>query len=284
MFLITGATGNIGKELVKQLSNNGCPIRVLVRDPQKVVHLNSNIQRIVGDLDKPDSLNSALEGVDKVFLVTFETQQDVNMIQSARQFGVKQIVKLSTMEASKPLLLVGRWHREREQLIEDSGIDWTFLRPGMFMSNSIEWWSETIKTQGKIYFPGGKGRVAPVAPSDVAAVALKALTQDGHNRKIYELTGPELLTIDDMAVVIGRLLGKTVQYVNVPLFAARLQMLLFGMDPKLVKGLMQVAAELRSGQSAAINGTIEEVTGHAARTFNDWCLDNIKSFQSPDTP
>ena len=279
MILITGATGNVGKELVPQLLEAGNQLRVFVRDPQKVAHLDSCVERFVGDLNKPETLNAALEGVKRLFLLTFETQQDINVIAAAKRSGLQHIVKLSTLEASQPHLKVGRWHREREELIQASGLDWTFLRPGMFMSNAGEWWGETIKKQGAVFFPGGKGRAAPVDPRDVAAVAACALTQPGHAGKIYELTGPELLSIGDMAQIIGHVMGKPIKYVNVPLFAAKVQMLLSGMDRELVGALMELANELRHDRAAQITDTFEQVTGRPAHSFEAWCHQHIKAFQ-----
>jgi len=279
MILIIGATGNVGKALVPQLLESGEPVRVLSRDARKLAHLDPRIKRCVGDLDKPETLEPAFEGVARIFLVTFQTQQDIHVVKAAQRADSQRIVKLSTMEASKPHLKVGKWHREREELIETSGLDWTFLRPGMFMTNSIEWWAETIKTRGAVYFPGGRGRVAPIDPRDVAAVAATALTQPGHSRRVYELTGPELLTIEDMAQIIGRVLGKTIKYVNVPLFLARVQMLLSGMDRELVGALMEVADELRSDRGAQQTDVVEQVTGRKARAFEAWCRQHAKAFQ-----
>jgi uncharacterized protein YbjT (DUF2867 family) len=285
MILVTGATGNIGKELIPLLFESGQSVRVLVRDERKVSHLDPHIERAVGDLDKPDTLQATLRGVDRIFLVTYETRQDIHVLEAAKQAGVNSVVKVSTLEASRSYLLVGRWHREREELIEASGLEWTFLRPGMFMSNSIQWWAETIKAQGRVYFPGGKGQVAPVAPRDVAAVAAVALTRPEHASKIYELTGPELLTIDDMAQIIGIVIGRQVKYVNVPMFAARLQMLMSGMDGTLVKALMQVASELRNNKGAVLTKTVEGVTGRPAQTFDAWCREHASAFQlqKPET-
>lgn len=279
MILITGATGNVGKELALQLWERGESLRVFTRDARKVEHLDPGIERCVGDLDKPETLEPAFEGVQRVFLATFQAQQDINAIEAARRAGIQQIVKLSSLEASKPHLKIGRWHREREEIIEASGLGWTFLRPGMFMTNTIEWWAETIKKQGAVYFPGGKGRVAPIDPRDVAVVAAVALTQPGHLGKIYELTGPELLSIDDMAQVIGRVLGRTIKYVNVPLFAARVQMLLSGMEGELVGALMEVANELRNDRGAQLTDTVELISGRRARTFEAWCRENSRAFQ-----
>lgn len=281
MILITGATGNIGRELIPLLLETGQPIRVLVRDERKVAHLDACVERSAGDLDKPETLASAVKGVEQLFLVTYETQQDINIIEAAKQAGVQHIVKLSTLEATEHKIQVGKWHYEREELIRACGRDWTFLRPGMFMSNSIEWWAESIKGQNSVFFPGGKkGKVAPVDPRDVARVAVTALTQPGHHGQAYELTGSELFTIGEMVQVISRVLGKPIQYVDIPPIAAKLFMLKTGMDKTLVNALMEMLKSLRRNEGAVVTDTVQRITGHPPRTFEEWCREHIKAFQA----
>lgn len=281
MILITGATGNIVQELIPFLLESGKSIRVLVRDERKVAHLDTCVERAVGDLDKPETLVSAVKGIERIFLVTFETHQDINLLEAAKRAGVQHIVKLSTLEATDHKIQVGKWHYEREELIRASGLDWTVLRPGMFMSNSIEWWSDSIKGQGSVFFPGGKkGRVAPVDPRDVARVAALALTQPGHSRQAYELTGSELFTIGQMVQVISQVLGKPIQYVDIPPIAAKLFMLKTGMDKALVNALMEMLKSLRKNEGAIVTDTVQHVTGHPQRTFEAWCREHIEAFQA----
>lgn len=280
MILITGATGNIGKELIPILIESGQSVRVLVRDPRKVAHLESRVERAVGDLDKPETLVPAVAGVEGLFLVTYEAQQDINVIEAARRAGVQHVVKLSTLEATEHRIQVGKWHYEREELIRASGLDWTFLRPGMFMSNSIEWWADSIKGQGRVFFPGGKnGKVAPIAPRDVARVAALALTQPGHSGQAYELTGTELFTIGEMVKVISQVLGKPIQYVDIPPIAAKLFMLKSGMDKTLVNALMEMLASLHRNEGAIVTGTVTQLTGQPLRPFESWCREHISAFQ-----
>ncbi len=280
MILVTGATGNIGKELVPILWMADARIRVLVRDERKVAHLAPQIERAVGDLNKPETLLPAMSGVDKIFLVTYETQQDLHVIEAAKRAGVRQIVKLSTLEATAHKIKVGKWHYEREELIRTSGLDWTFLRPGMFMSNTIEWWAESIKGQGSVFFPGGKkGRVAPVDPRDIAAVAACVLTQPGHSGKAYELTGSELFTIGEMVQVLSIVLGKPIQYRDIPPIAAKLFMLRTGMDKTLVNALMEMLGSLRRDEGAIVTDSVQQVTGRKPRTFEDWCRDHLEAFR-----
>ena len=281
MILITGVTGHIGNELISQLESTGQHLRVLVRDAKKVTHLDPCIERAVGDLNDPGSLVSAMYGVERVFLVTFDTQQDMNVIEAARHAGVRQIVKLSTLEATDHKIKVGKWHYEREQLIRAAGLEWTFLRPGMFMSNAIEWWSASIKGQGSVFFPGGKkGKVAPVDPRDVAKVAALALTQSGHYGQTYELTGNELFTIGEMVHVISQVLDKAVQYVDIPPLAAKLFMLKTGMDKELVGALMEMLASLRRNEGAIVTQTVEQLTGSRPRSFEMWCREHINEFHA----
>jgi (4-alkanoyl-5-oxo-2,5-dihydrofuran-3-yl)methyl phosphate reductase len=280
MILITGATGNIGKELTPLLFKAGETLRVLVRDEKKVAHLDPRIERAAGDLSASDTLLSAMRDVDSIFLVTFETHHDINVIEAAKRAGVQRIVKLSTLEATAHKIKVGKWHYEREELIRASGLDYTFLRPGMFMSNTIEWWAESIKGQGSVYFPGGKkGRVAPIDPHDIASVAACTLTQPGHTGKVYELTGSELFTIGEMVQVISKVLGKPIQYMDIPPIAAKLFMLKTGMNKILVNALMEMLGSLRRDEGAIVTNTVEYVTGRRPGTFGTWCREHIEAFR-----
>jgi uncharacterized protein YbjT (DUF2867 family) len=150
----------------------------------------------------------------------------------------------------------------------------------MFMSNSIDWWSDSIKGQGSVFFPGGKkGKVAPIDPRDVAKVAALALTQTGYSKHAYELTGSELFTIGEMVHVISGVLGKPIQYLDIPPIAAKLFMLKSGMDKKLVNALMEMLASLRRNEGAIVTDTVQRVTGNAPRAFEAWCCEHIQAFQ-----
>jgi uncharacterized protein YbjT (DUF2867 family) len=151
----------------------------------------------------------------------------------------------------------------------------------MFMSNDIEWWSDSIKGQGSVFFPGAKkGKVAPIDPHDVAEVAASALTQPRHQGQAHELTGSELFTISEMVQVISKGLRKPLQYVDIPPIAAKLFMLKSGMDKTLVNALMEMLAALRRDEGSIITDTVQRITGHPPRTFEAWCREHIKAFQS----
>jgi len=280
MILVTGATGHVGRELVPQLLQAGYDVRVLVRDPGKVAALDPSVQRAVGDLDRPETLAPAVAGVESVFLVTFHNQQDTAVLAAARAAGVRRIVKLSTLESGDSGRRIGQLSRERERLIEASGLEWTFLRPGMFMTNTIQWWGDAIRRQGAVYFPGGTtSQVAPIDPADIAAVAALALTRPGHAGQAYALTGAQLLTMGEMVAAIGTALGKPLTYTDVPPEAAAQGMRQAGMDENRVKAVTELLAALRQNAGAHLTDTFERLTGRAPRTFAAWCQAHADAFR-----
>lgn len=278
MILVTGATGNVGKELVRQLLDKDAQVRVFVRDKRKAANLGDQVELVLGDLDKPETLIPAMQGIEYLYLVTAVTQQVTNLIEAATRAGVRYIVKQSTIEADRSLG-PGKWHREQERFIEASGLSWTFLRPTMMMVNTIEWWAPTIKGQNAVYFPGGKGSVSPVDPRDVAAVACTVLTQPGHEGEIYELTGPEVLTIHAMVQILARTLDKSIRYVNVPAVMARIWMRRSGMSKHLVNGLMETLGALRRNEYAYVTDAVARVGECEPRSYEEWCSDHIAAFQ-----
>lgn len=279
MILISGATGNVGRELIPLFIRTGMDIRVLVRDERKTVGWKKQVEIAIGDLDKPDTLAAAMQGIDKLYFVTPVTVQVENLLQAAKLAGIRHVVKQSTIEADR-WLGPGKWHREQEELIKSMGFEWTFLRPTMMMVNTIEWWSPTIKAQNAVYFPGGKGRVPPVDPKDVAAVAHAVLTQPGHEGRIYELTGPEVLTIGGMVQVLAKVLDKPLRYTNIPAFMAAIWLRRFGMSRELVGALMETLQALRKNEYAYVTDAVEKVAGIKPGSFESWCRENVGAFRA----
>jgi uncharacterized protein YbjT (DUF2867 family) len=275
MILVTGATGVVGSELVGQLLESGEKFRVLARDPSKLERLKGRAEIAQGDLEQADSLHAAMQGIDHVFLLTVDqaTATDSNVIQAAKAAGVHHIVKLSTsFVVNDPQTAIGRWHAEKEKLLMESGLGWTMLRPGGFMSNSLQW-ARSIKSQGKVFIPTGDTKTAPIDPADIAAVAKLALCQAGHEGKAYELSGAELLSGAEQVEILAKALGKPIKAQPVTVVAA-----LEGMrqnpsaTPVMIEARGEMLEAIRSGKlSRKPTGDVLKLTGKAPGTFAHWC-------------
>ncbi|MGA8478878.1 MAG: SDR family oxidoreductase [Chthoniobacterales bacterium] len=282
MILITGATGNIGSELVTQLLTEGSPLRVIARDERKLSHLDQRVERVAGDLHERSVVQRALQGVERLFMLSilFDTNHEADrlLIDEAKRAGVRQLVKIS----SGAVRLAGKGgigglHREKERFVEESGIPWTFLRPGAFMSNTLQWVG-TIKSQSQVFNPTGEGKFAPISPHDIAAVAAVALTSDGHEGKAYELTGPELLSAHDQVRILSDVLGKSMQCVDIPIEVAAERFKATGVPEFLVEGLTDVWTRVREGRGTFQTNEVEKLTGKPAQTFETWCRDHRSAF------
>lgn len=278
MILITGSTGNVGKYLVPDLLKTGANVRVLVRDRKKTEAFGDKVSIAVGDLDRPETLLPAMQGITKLYIVTPDTKQVSHLLQAAKQNGVKHVVKQSTIEAGRSLG-PGKWHRQQEELIKSMGFQWTFLRPTMMMVNTIEWWKETIKQQNAVFFPGGKAKVPAVASQDIAAVACKVLTEPGHEGKIYEITGPEALSIEEMVSILSDNLNKPIKYVDVPILAAGMSLIRFGLPLYVINGLMHTLKALRRNEYEYVTFVVEYISGMKGMSYSQWCAENKAPFQ-----
>jgi uncharacterized protein YbjT (DUF2867 family) len=228
---------------------------------------------MVGDLDRPETIRPALESIERVFLLTSKTQQDISVITAAMSAGTRHIVKLSSQEAGwNPVEGHGHWHHEREELIRSSGVAWTFLRPSMYMSTALQR-VPTIKKESAVYFPGGTSQFAPVDTRDVAAVACTALLSSTHEGHGYELTGPELISIDDMASILSGVLGKAIKYVDIPETTWGEQMLWYGVAKYVVDGLVETFGLIRKGRFAYLTDDIAQA-GKQAHNFESWCREH----------
>jgi len=278
MILVSGATGNVGRYLISFLLKRNARVRILIRDQKKAEHLDKQVERAIGDLDKPKTLVDAMHDVERLYFVTPLTAQVQNLLDAAKQAGVRHVVKQSTIEADR-YLGPGRWHREQEELVKGMGFDWTFLRPTMMAVNTLQWWSATIKSTGSVFFPGGRGKVPVVDPQDIAAVACSVLTGTNHEGRIYNVTGPNALSIAEMVEILGEALGKPLRYVNVPAFAAGLWMRRFGLSRELVSALLETLRALRRNEYSYVTDVVARIGGITPRSFDDWCRENAAAFQ-----
>ncbi len=206
--LVTGATGTIGSFVCQGLKEMNADFTAMVRSEEKAKTLNEKgIETVIGDLSDTASLENALSGMDKVFLLSVTSPESPklqgNLVRVAKEKGVKHIVKVSALGTSLDSKFgIGRYHAMTERDIRDSGIAYTFLQPHSFMQNLI-FDSATIKEQSAIYAPMADGKIGMVDARDIAAVAVKALSEEGHEGKTYILTGPKAISYYDIAKALS---------------------------------------------------------------------------------
>jgi uncharacterized protein YbjT (DUF2867 family) len=285
MILVTGATGLNGGELVRLLSARNVPVRALVRDPKRATALAAlaNVEIVVGDMARPDTLAQALRGVDRAMLISssdpamFEVQS--NFIEAARKAGVKHVVKLSgIMPDTDSPFRFARMHGEVEQKLERSGIAFTHLRAGEFMHAYFRQ-VPAIVARGAFFLPMEDARIASIDVRDIAEAAAAALTEPGHEGKTYPLTGPEALTMTEVAEKLSAATGKPIRYVNVTPDEAKQAQLAAGVPPYTADALAELFAERRRGKESRVWPVIEEIIGRRPTTFDDFALRNAAIFR-----
>lgn len=278
MILVTGATGNIGVELVRNLSKMGQPFRAFVRSRKQAQAIAfPGIEFAEGDFGDPKTFRPALNNVDRLFLLVPSSaeveQQQREFVDAAEQAKVKHIVKLSQLAADEHAAgRFQRYHAAVEKHIQKSGIPYTFLRPNLFMQGLLNFRS-TISSQGAFYAPAGNAKVSVVDVRDIATIAARALTESGHEGKRYDITGPEALTHAEMADQLSKALVKPIKYVDVPPEAMRQALLGFGMSVWQADGLVEDYDHYRRGEAAEVTSTVRELTGSDATSFSRFAKD-----------
>jgi uncharacterized protein YbjT (DUF2867 family) len=283
MILITGATGNNGREVIRQLTAAGQRVRALVRDPAKTAGLKGpSVELAMGDFDSPETLDSALRGVEKAFLLTPVAERFVEwqltFIEAAQRAKLKHLVKFSGMGAdpsSGAKLL--RLHAQTDKVLRDSGVPFTILQPNSFHQNILTS-ATTIKTQDKFYLPLKNGAQSTVDIRDISAVAVQALTSSGHEGQTYVITGPEALTFQQAAEKLSAVLGRKIQYVDVPLSAAADGMRQSGMPEWDVAEVCDLLGYFATGAAANVADTVPRLLGRQAISFVQFVKDYRAEF------
>jgi uncharacterized protein YbjT (DUF2867 family) len=279
--LVIGATGTVGRQVVSQLQVTGVHIRAMTRNPA-AAGLPPGVEVVRGDLTAPDTLDSCLDGIDTIFLVWIAPPATVASVVERMAKHARRIVFLSApLKTPHPLFqqpnLARKLAEQIEGAIEASGAQWTFLRPGMFAANSLEWWAPQIRAGDVVRWPHLAVPTAPIHEGDIAAVAVRALCQEGHAGAEYVMTGPQSLTQFEQLRTIGQLIGRSLQIEELTPEEAR-QELRSIMPPPVINMLME-AWSAAAGQPAHVTSTVEEITGRPARTFRDWVIDHAAEFR-----
>ncbi|WP_063039126.1 NAD(P)H-binding protein [Nocardia pseudovaccinii] len=275
MILVTGATGNIGTELVAALSNSGAAVRALVRDPARA-QLPAGVEAVAGDLNQPESLTEALDGATGMFLLPGYADTP-DLLARAKKAGVQHIVLLSGGSAALEDMnnAVSAYMTQAERDVRESGLAWTFLRPRSFMSNALRWLPQL--EQGDVIraqFPDVP--VAAIDPADIAAVAAVALTGGGLAGRVLELTGPRALVPADQIAVLADVLNRPL--VCQGLTNAETRAELEASMPQHYVGAFWSFFVDGTLDESQVYPTVQEVTGREPRTFDQWAYAHADAF------
>ena len=287
--LVSGATGTLGSEVVRQLSSHtDVNVKAAARSVERLKSTEGDkVKAVALDYNKPESMKEALKNVSKLFLLTPDVpnahELASNLVNEAKKVGVKYIVKQSIMGADESAEVgTMRLHRKAEKIIEESGIPYTFLRPNEFMQNFINFHSPSIKSNGAFYIPLADAKVSVVDVRDIAAVAVKVLTNDGnnsHKNKTYLITGPEAQSYHQMAELLSNATGEKISYVNVSEEEARAAMKGMGMDEWLISTISELFNYFKKGHASQVSSAVEEVTGNRAISFSQFANNYADAFR-----
>jgi uncharacterized protein YbjT (DUF2867 family) len=288
MILVTGATGLNGRELLSRLSTRGVPARALVRNMAKAGGLATlpGVEIVTGDMAQPESLAEPLRGVERAMLISssdpmmFEVQ--ANFIDAARKAGVKHVVKLSGImpELDSPFRFA-RMHGEIERKLEESGLAYTHLRAGEFMHAYFRQ-VPAIVGKGMFFLPMEDARIASIDVGDIAEVAALVLTGTGHEGKTYPLTGPEALTMAEVAQKLSAVTGKTIRYVNVDPEDAKKAQRAAGLPDYMVDALAELFAERRKGKESQVSPVAATLLGRPATSFDEFATRHAAIFRGEE--
>ncbi|WP_100444752.1 NmrA family NAD(P)-binding protein [Glycomyces xiaoerkulensis] len=271
--LVTGATGNVGRHLVRRLTEAGRPVRALTRNP-RAARFGPGVEIVGGDLTDLASMEAAFEGATAVHLLdaqgpSYEPVPNApELVELARKAGVRRATVV--------------WNGYRgpvEEAVAASDLEGTLLEPGDFMSNTLEW-AEEVRAEGVVREPFGDVPHHLVHEADIAAVAAAALTGEGHARRSYVLTGPEAVTPAEKVAILSRALGRELRFEELSESQARERMRAMGIEDETIDFVLQWGRDPSQDASlAAESADIRAITGRPARTFADWAAEHADDFR-----
>ncbi|MEV4826117.1 NAD(P)H-binding protein [Micromonospora sp. NPDC049274] len=270
MILVTAATAPVGRSIVERLVLIGVPVRALTRHPQQV-DLPAGAEVVAGDMNDPASLAVAVKDVDGVFVLAMGPGVP-ELIEAAKNAGVKRVVFQSTAEiddnAEQQPNDIAVLHHGIEQAIIDSGMQWTFLRLDLNSADALHWAFDVpgqLAGGDVVRGPFADAAGSPIHPADLAAIAVVALTQDGHSGQRYHVTGPQSLTHREQIELIGKTHGRELRYKEIDPAAARAEI-----APHAPADLLFATWEAHVNKEAPVTDAIERITGRAPRSMREW--------------
>ncbi len=283
MILVTDATGDVGSALLPALSRTGAAVRALAHSPASRGSVERHgVEAVDGDFDRPETLEAAMAGCDHVFLLSpvrpDQPGREKAAVDAAKRAGVRHVVALSaTGSDHSSSMPFSRWHAEIDDHLVASGLDYTILRPsGLMQLHLLP--VETAKAQGRWYGMTGDGAHGYIDAGDVAAAAAAVLTSAGHTGRTYELTGPEAMTMPQASAQLSEAIGREVVYVDVPADQFRASLVAAGLPDWLTDAIVALYTTIREGHAATVSNSVEELTGHPARSYRQVVEDHKDAF------
>ncbi|MFI6595374.1 NAD(P)H-binding protein [Nonomuraea sp. NPDC050536] len=269
--VVFGARGSVGRHVAAGLAEAGVPVRRTSRS-------GSAEGFVAADLERPETLPAALEGADRAFIYAKPDGID-GFVAAARGAGVRHVVLLSSGAVVNPGAErnpIAVSHRTVETALEESGLEWTFIRPGMFATNTLWWWARSIRDEGRVRMPYPEAQTAPIHEKDMAALAVTAITRPGHAGQAYTIYGPESLTQRELVKHLGNAIGRDIPVEELTPDQARVE-LARTMPPIGVETMMRVWSS-SVGVPARTSAIVPELTGRPAHTFAQWARDHVSDF------
>lgn len=280
LILVVGATGNTGSGLVPTLVSAGARVRALVRTSAKAEAVRrQGAEVVVADLDRPESLEPAVAGADRIYLCLFNGPHQAihgrNLIAAARRAGRPHVVHHSGAGTDRSRII--RQSLEVEVELRASGLPWTIVRPTFYLQNMLMA-VPTVASQGAIYLPMKDGRMAMTDVRDIVDVAARLLLEGGHEGEVLKPTTPEAFTIAEFASALGTELGRKIEYVDVPTAAARESMVGMGMDPWIVDGYMELFEGFAGNWGDKTSNDTQRILGRPGRGYRQFVADFSGAF------
>lgn len=275
MILVTGATGNVGSEIARQLIARDMPFRIYVRDADKAASMigAGGYEVALGDFSNENAFAAALDGVEAVYMVTNQSdafKADLQrMVQQVQQAGVERFVMLSAEGDPESDIFFVRRTGELEAIVRNTDLDWTFLRPDWFMQNFAG-----FVAAGMVMFPDGPGKTSFVDVRDIAEVAIKALTETGHTHRTYRLTGPDAMTFAQAATRISAVLDREIPFVGITPEQMRDGLIAQGAEPWYADMNAEMTFAVRMGMSFSPSNDVEFLLDRKPRALETYVADH----------
>jgi uncharacterized protein YbjT (DUF2867 family) len=283
MILITGASGSVGKTVLREAIGKEPKVRAMYRSKEEVAKAPAGCEAVLADFSDKQSLRRAMDGITSVFLVCSPIPQLVelesNVVDVCKESGVKHVVLNSALGAGDYGKSFPGWHRKVEDKLKASGMSYTILRPNGFLQNIVAFNGPSIRAQGAFYVAMGDAKVSYLDVGDIAVVAVKALQGGSHSGKTYELNGPEAISNEELAKRISKVSGRTVNFVDIPEAAQRDAMLGLGMPEWQVAALLELQQYYKQGGGAKTDGLLKSLLGREPVTLEQYLTANVREFR-----